>query len=143
MSEQKLTISSSYHFIKHCIVDNHSLLAHALLSLTCQVYSFEPGSRCDGEESTRSSFKGSCVSLHAGVILPALPARTPDPCLFLLLLHTTQANADGIQGNFSGDLLQSGGMLIVAKGTLVTRNVRKRSNSNKKINKIPTANVIS
>lgn len=28
-----------------------------------------------------------------------------------------QAKADGIQGNFSGDLLQSGGMLIVAKGT--------------------------
>ncbi|XP_018580832.1 prostamide/prostaglandin F synthase isoform X2 [Scleropages formosus] len=28
----------------------------------------------------------------------------------------TKANAQGIQGNFSGDLLQSGGMLIVAKG---------------------------
>lgn len=28
----------------------------------------------------------------------------------------TKANADGIQGNFSGDLLQSGGMIIVAKG---------------------------
>ncbi|KAM4014988.1 prostamide/prostaglandin F synthase isoform 1-T1 [Anomaloglossus baeobatrachus] len=28
----------------------------------------------------------------------------------------TQANADGVQGNFSGDLLQSGGMLIVSKG---------------------------
>ncbi|TMS19456.1 prostamide/prostaglandin F synthase [Larimichthys crocea] len=27
-----------------------------------------------------------------------------------------KAKADGIQGNFSGDLLQSGGMLIVAKG---------------------------
>ncbi|KPP73544.1 hypothetical protein Z043_107368, partial [Scleropages formosus] len=27
----------------------------------------------------------------------------------------TKANAQGIQGNFSGDLLQSGGMLIVAK----------------------------
>ncbi|XP_072238031.1 prostamide/prostaglandin F synthase [Leuresthes tenuis] len=27
-----------------------------------------------------------------------------------------KASADGIQGNFSGDLLQSGGMLIVAKG---------------------------
>ncbi|XP_039972408.1 prostamide/prostaglandin F synthase isoform X3 [Xiphias gladius] len=27
-----------------------------------------------------------------------------------------KANAEGIQGNFSGDLLQSGGMLIVAKG---------------------------
>ncbi|KAM9813821.1 prostamide/prostaglandin F synthase [Neosynchiropus ocellatus] len=27
-----------------------------------------------------------------------------------------KANADGITGNFSGDLLQSGGMLIVAKG---------------------------
>lgn len=29
-----------------------------------------------------------------------------------------QAKADGIEGNFSGDLLQSGGMLIVAKGTV-------------------------
>ncbi|XP_061688649.1 prostamide/prostaglandin F synthase [Syngnathoides biaculeatus] len=29
---------------------------------------------------------------------------------------SSKANADGIQGNFSGDLLQSGGMLIVAKG---------------------------
>lgn len=29
-----------------------------------------------------------------------------------------QASAEGIQGNFSGDLLQSGGMLIVAKGTV-------------------------
>lgn len=29
---------------------------------------------------------------------------------------TAMANAQGIQGNFSGDLLQSGGMLIVAKG---------------------------
>ncbi|KAI1890492.1 hypothetical protein AGOR_G00154260 [Albula goreensis] len=28
----------------------------------------------------------------------------------------TKANAAGIQGNFSGDLLQSGGMMIVAKG---------------------------
>ncbi|XP_051931697.1 prostamide/prostaglandin F synthase [Hippocampus zosterae] len=28
----------------------------------------------------------------------------------------SKASADGIQGNFSGDLLQSGGMLIVAKG---------------------------
>lgn len=28
----------------------------------------------------------------------------------------TKANADGIQGNFVGDLLQSGGMLIVSKG---------------------------
>ncbi|KAM4704261.1 prostamide/prostaglandin F synthase [Rhinophrynus dorsalis] len=28
----------------------------------------------------------------------------------------TKANADGIQGNFHGDLLQSGGMLIVSKG---------------------------
>lgn len=28
----------------------------------------------------------------------------------------SKAKADGIQGNFSGDLLQSGGMLIVAKG---------------------------
>ncbi|CAJ0929260.1 unnamed protein product [Ranitomeya imitator] len=28
----------------------------------------------------------------------------------------TKANADGVQGNFSGDLLQSGGMLIVTKG---------------------------
>lgn len=28
----------------------------------------------------------------------------------------SKANAEGIQGNFSGDLLQSGGMLIVAKG---------------------------
>ncbi|KAJ8359333.1 hypothetical protein SKAU_G00158580 [Synaphobranchus kaupii] len=28
----------------------------------------------------------------------------------------TKANADGIQGNFSGDLLQSGGMVIIAKG---------------------------
>ncbi|KAL4622546.1 prostamide/prostaglandin F synthase isoform X1 [Arapaima gigas] len=28
----------------------------------------------------------------------------------------TKANVQGIQGNFSGDLLQSGGMLIVAKG---------------------------
>ncbi|KAJ8400728.1 hypothetical protein AAFF_G00394970 [Aldrovandia affinis] len=28
----------------------------------------------------------------------------------------TKANAEGIQGNFSGDLLQSGGMIIVAKG---------------------------
>ncbi|XP_006642007.1 prostamide/prostaglandin F synthase [Lepisosteus oculatus] len=28
----------------------------------------------------------------------------------------TKANAQGIQGNFSGDLLQSGGMLIVGKG---------------------------
>ncbi|KAM7422833.1 hypothetical protein PAMA_010730 [Pampus argenteus] len=27
-----------------------------------------------------------------------------------------KANAEGIQGNFSGDLLQSGGMLVVAKG---------------------------
>ncbi|XP_029908015.1 prostamide/prostaglandin F synthase [Myripristis murdjan] len=27
-----------------------------------------------------------------------------------------KANAEGIQGNFTGDLLQSGGMLIVAKG---------------------------
>ncbi|XP_055365097.1 prostamide/prostaglandin F synthase isoform X2 [Betta splendens] len=27
-----------------------------------------------------------------------------------------KASAEGIQGNFSGDLLQSGGMLIVAKG---------------------------
>ncbi|XP_068568374.1 prostamide/prostaglandin F synthase [Cebidichthys violaceus] len=27
-----------------------------------------------------------------------------------------KANAEGIKGNFSGDLLQSGGMLIVAKG---------------------------
>ncbi|KAG7493068.1 prostamide/prostaglandin F synthase [Solea senegalensis] len=29
---------------------------------------------------------------------------------------SSKASADGIQGNFSGDLLQSGGMLIVAKG---------------------------
>ncbi|XP_067094491.1 prostamide/prostaglandin F synthase [Osmerus mordax] len=29
---------------------------------------------------------------------------------------TAKANAQGIQGNFTGDLLQSGGMLIVAKG---------------------------
>ncbi|XP_049590511.1 prostamide/prostaglandin F synthase [Syngnathus scovelli] len=29
---------------------------------------------------------------------------------------TSKASAGGIQGNFSGDLLQSGGMLIVAKG---------------------------
>ncbi|KAM8927201.1 prostamide/prostaglandin F synthase [Pelodytes ibericus] len=29
---------------------------------------------------------------------------------------TTKANADGIQGNFQGDLLQSGGLLIVSKG---------------------------
>ncbi|XP_029358376.1 prostamide/prostaglandin F synthase [Echeneis naucrates] len=29
---------------------------------------------------------------------------------------TAKASAEGIQGNFSGDLLQSGGMLIVAKG---------------------------
>ncbi|XP_053308667.1 prostamide/prostaglandin F synthase [Spea bombifrons] len=28
----------------------------------------------------------------------------------------TKANADGVQGNFNGDLLQSGGMLIVSKG---------------------------
>ncbi|XP_069466315.1 prostamide/prostaglandin F synthase [Ambystoma mexicanum] len=28
----------------------------------------------------------------------------------------SKANADGIQGNFLGDLLQSGGMLIVSKG---------------------------
>ncbi|XP_074831637.1 prostamide/prostaglandin F synthase isoform X2 [Carettochelys insculpta] len=28
----------------------------------------------------------------------------------------TKANADGIQGNFSGDLLQSGGMIIVSQG---------------------------
>ncbi|XP_075696842.1 prostamide/prostaglandin F synthase [Rhinoderma darwinii] len=28
----------------------------------------------------------------------------------------TKANADGVQGNFSGDLLQSGGLLIVSKG---------------------------
>lgn len=28
----------------------------------------------------------------------------------------TKANADGVQGNFSGDLLQSGGMLIISKG---------------------------
>ncbi|CAF89067.1 unnamed protein product, partial [Tetraodon nigroviridis] len=28
-----------------------------------------------------------------------------------------KAKADGVEGNFSGDLLQSGGMLIVAKGT--------------------------
>ncbi|XP_018407837.1 PREDICTED: prostamide/prostaglandin F synthase [Nanorana parkeri] len=28
----------------------------------------------------------------------------------------TKANAVGVQGNFSGDLLQSGGMLIVSKG---------------------------
>ncbi|CAH2319641.1 prostamide prostaglandin F synthase [Pelobates cultripes] len=28
----------------------------------------------------------------------------------------TKANADGVQGNFTGDLLQSGGMLIVSKG---------------------------
>ncbi|KAM4650499.1 prostamide/prostaglandin F synthase [Discoglossus pictus] len=28
----------------------------------------------------------------------------------------TKANADGVQGNFHGDLLQSGGMLIVNKG---------------------------
>ncbi|XP_073513913.1 prostamide/prostaglandin F synthase-like [Phyllobates terribilis] len=28
----------------------------------------------------------------------------------------TKANADEVQGNFSGDLLQSGGMLIVTKG---------------------------
>lgn len=27
-----------------------------------------------------------------------------------------KASAEGIQGNFSGDLLQSGGMLVVAKG---------------------------
>lgn len=31
-----------------------------------------------------------------------------------------QASASGIQGNFSGDLLQSGGLLIVAKGTITT-----------------------
>ncbi|XP_053546319.1 prostamide/prostaglandin F synthase [Bombina bombina] len=29
---------------------------------------------------------------------------------------TTKANEDGVQGNFQGDLLQSGGMLIVSKG---------------------------
>ncbi|KAM8757613.1 prostamide/prostaglandin F synthase [Acanthopagrus latus] len=29
---------------------------------------------------------------------------------------SAKAKADGVQGNFSGDLLQSGGMLIVAKG---------------------------
>uniref|UniRef100_A0A3P9MLA4 Prostamide/prostaglandin F synthase n=1 Tax=Oryzias latipes TaxID=8090 RepID=A0A3P9MLA4_ORYLA len=29
---------------------------------------------------------------------------------------SSKASAEGIQGNFSGDLLQSGGMLIVAKG---------------------------
>ncbi|KAG5836071.1 prostamide/prostaglandin F synthase [Anguilla rostrata] len=28
----------------------------------------------------------------------------------------TKANAEGIQGNFNGDLLQSGGMVIIAKG---------------------------
>ncbi|XP_040182383.1 prostamide/prostaglandin F synthase [Rana temporaria] len=28
----------------------------------------------------------------------------------------TKANADGVHGNFSGDLLQSGGMLVVSKG---------------------------
>ncbi|KAM9298825.1 prostamide/prostaglandin F synthase [Gastrophryne carolinensis] len=28
----------------------------------------------------------------------------------------TKANADGVQGNFKGDLLQSGGVLIVSKG---------------------------
>ncbi|XP_022604026.1 prostamide/prostaglandin F synthase [Seriola dumerili] len=29
---------------------------------------------------------------------------------------TSKASAEGIQGNFSGDLMQSGGMLIVARG---------------------------
>ncbi|XP_068098495.1 prostamide/prostaglandin F synthase [Hyperolius riggenbachi] len=29
---------------------------------------------------------------------------------------STKANADGVQGNLSGDLMQSGGMLIVSKG---------------------------
>ncbi|XP_054866704.1 prostamide/prostaglandin F synthase isoform X2 [Amphiprion ocellaris] len=33
----------------------------------------------------------------------------------------SKASAEGIQGNFSGDLLQSGGMLIVAKGSILTR----------------------
>ncbi|KAM3923267.1 prostamide/prostaglandin F synthase-like [Leptodactylus fuscus] len=28
----------------------------------------------------------------------------------------TKSNADGVQGNFNGDILQSGGMLIVSKG---------------------------
>lgn len=35
-----------------------------------------------------------------------------------------QASSEGIQGNFSGDLLQSGGMLIVAKGN--RSNVKKK-----------------
>ena len=32
------------------------------------------------------------------------------------LVYISQANAEGIHGNFSGDLLQSGGALIVNQG---------------------------
>lgn len=49
-----------------------------------------------------------------------LPSRAD-----LDLLRFLQAKAVGIQGNLSGDLLQSGGLLVVTKGGL--GKVRQRS----------------
>lgn len=48
-----------------------------------------------------------------GLGVVGLPSRAdPD------LLPSLQAKAVGIQGNLSGDLLQSGGLLVVTKGGL-------------------------
>lgn len=63
----------------------------------------------------------SCPNTGAGVkLLRHRLTHLTSPCCF-------QAKADGIQGNFSGDLLQSGGMLIVAKGTVsIQRGILER-----------------
>lgn len=42
-----------------------------------------------------------------------------------------QANNEGIQGNFSGDLLQSGGVLIVAKGINISLLIKPSINQKK------------
>nr|XP_006124744.1 prostamide/prostaglandin F synthase [Pelodiscus sinensis] len=45
-------------------------------------------------------------------VLSIVPAALGKPVREVV----TKANADGIQGNFSGDLLQSGGMIVVSRG---------------------------
>lgn len=46
-----------------------------------------------------------------------------------LSFYFIQASNEGIQGNFSGDLLQSGGMLIVAKGKKKKKKKSERNNN--------------
>uniref|UniRef100_A0A8D0HHZ4 Prostamide/prostaglandin F synthase n=1 Tax=Sphenodon punctatus TaxID=8508 RepID=A0A8D0HHZ4_SPHPU len=94
-------------------LDSHNVRLIGVAPESVGLKEFVDGDYFNGElylDETKQCFND--LGFKRYNVLSIVPAALGKPVREVV----TKANAAGIQGNFSGDLLQSGGMLIVSQG---------------------------